>query len=162
MNSCTFVESVYTITMKYIGIDYGTKRIGLALSNEEGTLAFPKDIIVNSQNLIQDIVDIVEDENIEMIVVGKSLDARGFNNQVQREIENFIKKLSSKLDDIEVVEQDERGSSIAASAHLYGKGNIANKKWSGKDNAKKREHNDAHAAVIILQRYLDTQKLASS
>jgi len=143
--------------MKYLGIDYGTKRIGLALSNQEGTLAFPKETIINSQNLTQNIVDIVEYEKIEKIVIGKSLDAQGSENLVQREIKNFIKKLSHDLDGIEILEQDERGSSIAASAHLYGKGNIANEKWSGKDNAKKREHNDANAAAVILQRYLDKE-----
>ena len=141
--------------MKHLGIDYGTKRIGLALSNKEGTLAFPKDIILNSHDIVQDIIDIVEYESIEKIVIGKSLDAWGYTNQVQRQIENFIKKLSYDIDNVEIVEQDERGSSIAAASHLYGKGNIANEKWTGKNNAKKREHNDANAATVILQRYLD-------
>lgn len=142
--------------MKHLGIDYGTKRIGLAISNNEGTLAFPKETIVNSQDIIQDILDIVNYEGIEKIVIGKSLDAWGYTNQVQRSIESFIKKISYDLEDgIEIVEQDERGSSIAADSHLYGKGNIANEKWTGKNNAKKREHNDANAAAVILQRYLD-------
>ncbi|MFT7328149.1 MAG: putative Holliday junction resolvase [Crocinitomicaceae bacterium] len=141
--------------MKYLGIDYGTKRIGLALSNEEGTLAFPKDTILNSQDIIQDILDIIAYENVEKIVIGKSLDAWGNTNQIQRAIEKFIEKLTYDLDDIEIIEQDERGSSVAAASHLYGKGNIANNRWTEKNNKKKREHNDANAAVIILQRYLD-------
>ena len=142
--------------MKHLGIDYGTKRIGIAVSNNEGTLAFPKEILKNSQDIIQDILDIVEYEQIEIIVIGKSVDPWGSENLVQREINTFIKKLSYDLEDgIEIIEQDERGSSVAAASHLYGKGNIANEKWTGKDNAKKREHNDANAATVILQRYLD-------
>lgn len=144
--------------MKHLGIDYGTKRIGIALSNDEGTLAFPKDTLKNSQDIVQDVLDIVGYEKIEMIVVGKSLDAWGHTNQVQRDIELFIKKLSYELDDIQILQQDERGSSVAAASHLYGKGNIANEKWTGKDNAKKREHNDANAAAVILQRHLDKIK----
>ena len=141
--------------MKHLGIDYGTKRIGLAMSDNNGMLAFPKETINNSKDLIQNILDIIEYENIEKIVVGKSLDAWGYTNQVQRDIQSFIEKISYDLTDIEIVEQDERGSSVAAASHLYGKGNIANEKWTGKDNAKKREHNDANAATVILQRYLD-------
>jgi len=142
--------------MKHLGIDYGTKRIGLAISNNEGTLAFPKETLLNSENSIHYIIDIVEHEYIEKIVIGKSLDAWGNTNQVQHAIDGFIKKLSCDLKDgIKIVEQDERGSSIAAASHLYTKRNIANKKWSGKSNAKKREHNDANAAAVILQRYLD-------
>ena len=144
--------------MKYLGIDYGTKRIGLAVSDERGSLAFPKSIIPHSQDIIQDILDVVEYEKIEAIVVGKSLDQWGSENKIQREIASFIKKLSYELDDIEIIQQDERGSSIAAASHLYGKGNIANEQWSGKKNAKKREHNDANAATVILQRYLDRRR----
>jgi len=141
--------------MKYLGIDYGTKRIGLAVSNNEGTLAFPKETITNSQDLVQDILDIIEYESIERIVIGKSLDPWGSENLVQREIDSFIKKLSYDLNNIEILQQDERGSSVSAASHLYNKGNIANEKWTGRRNKKKREHNDAHAAVVILQRYLD-------
>lgn len=143
--------------MKHLGIDYGTKRIGLAISDNNGSLAFPKETIHNSKDIIQDILDIIEYEHIEKIVIGKSLDQWGSENILQREVERFIKKLSYDLDTIEIVEQDERGSSIAAASHLYGKGNIANEKWTGKSNAKKREHNDANAAAVILQRYLDKQ-----
>lgn len=146
--------------MKYLGIDYGTKRIGLAISNPTGTLAFPYKVIDNSQDIIQDILDVLNYESIEKIVIGESLDPWGSENLLQRSIDSFIKKLRYDLDDIEIVQQDERGSSIAAAAHLYGKGNIANEKWTGKQNKKKREHNDANAATVILQRYLDKKEVS--
>lgn len=144
--------------MKYLGIDYGTKRIGLAFSDDRGSMSFPKSTLENSQHIINDIINIVETDNIESIVIGKSLDQWGNTNKVQQQINNFINQLSVALPNIKIIEQDERGSSIAAASYLYGKGNIANAKWTGKDNAKKREHNDANAAAIILQRYLDKQK----
>lgn len=141
--------------MKYLGIDYGTKKIGLAISDQNGKIAFPKSVIPNSKNVVQDILDIISCEGVESIVVGKSLDPWGSENLVQRKIDSFTKELSSHLDGIEIIEQDERGSSLAATAHLYGKGNIANKKWTSRDNEKKRQDEDAGAAAIILQRYLD-------
>ncbi|MCI5050801.1 MAG: Holliday junction resolvase RuvX [Candidatus Pacebacteria bacterium] len=144
--------------MKHLGIDYGSKRIGLALSDDNGRLAFPKETINNSQDIIQDIKDVVEYESVEKIVVGKSLDPWGSENLIQREIDTFIKKLKYDISEIDIVYQDERGSSIAAASHLYGKDNIANPKWTTKANMKKREHNDANAAAVILQRYLDKQK----
>ena len=141
--------------MKYLGIDYGTKRIGLATSDDLGSLAFPKSTLTNTQNVIHEIITIIDNENIDAVVIGKSLNSQGEENQVQKYIKVFITKLSQEKEGIKIIEQDERGSSIAAASHLFGKGNIANARWTGKDNKKKREHNDAHAASIILQRYLD-------
>lgn len=141
--------------MKHLGIDYGSKKIGLAVSDALGNIAFPKKIIPHSQDLVQDILDIIEYESIEKIVIGKSLDPWGSENLIQKGIDTFIKKLSFELDDIEIVQQDERGSSIAAKSFLYGKGNIENDHWTGRQNSKKRQAVDAGAAAIILQRYLD-------
>ena len=142
--------------MKHLGIDFGTKRIGLAVSDLKGSIAFPKKIITNSRNVVDDILDIVEHEGIQSIVVGKSLDPWGSENLVQKEIDFFVKKLSHGLEEgIEIIQQDERGSSVAARSHLYGKGNIANKRWTSTENNRKRQAVDAGAAAIILQRYLD-------
>lgn len=141
--------------MKHLGIDYGTKKIGIAISDTEGKIAFPRDIIANSATIIAEIVDLVESEGIEKIIVGKSLDQEGSENKVQQNINDFVKKLSEAMSDIEIIQQDERGSSVAARSHLYSKGNIANERWTGKENQKKREAVDAGAAAIILQRYLD-------
>lgn len=140
--------------MKYLGIDYGTKKIGIAISDPMGKIAFPKKIIPNSKDVIQDILDIVEYEQVEKIIIGKSLDPWGSENLVQRKIDEFIKKLSYHFDG-EIIEQDERGSSLAAKSFLYGKGNIENEKWTARSNQKKRDQVDAGAAAIILQRYLD-------
>lgn len=143
--------------MKYIGIDFGKKRIGLAVSNEEGTLAFPLRTLENNSDVISELVSLVSKESITSIVMGKSLNAQGTENLIQRDIRILCSKIKDQLPDLAIFHQDERGSSIAAAAHLYGKDNIANKKWTAKANAKKREHNDAHAATIILQRFLDKE-----
>ena len=111
--------------------------------------------------LYQEIATYIVSENIEKIIVGRSLDSQGDGNLVQEHISRFIKELPNHLkESIEIIEQDERGSSVAARSHLYGKGNIANERWTGKENQKKRQHVDAGAAAIILQRYLDTNNRA--
>ncbi len=154
--TCKLFISVYTLAMKYLGIDYGIKKIGIAVSDSNGTIAFPKKIIPHSKDLVQDILDITEDEGIDIVVVGKSLDPWGSENLLQRKIDLFVKKLSYDFDG-EVILQDERFSSVAVREHLYKKGNIANEKWTQKDNQRKRDNVDAGAAAIILQRYLDKQ-----
>ncbi len=140
--------------MKYLGIDYGTKKIGLAVSDERGKIAFPKEIIKNDNTLFEKLSHIIQDEGIEKIVIGKSLNLSGSENALQKDIRLFIKKLKTFFDG-EIIEQDERMSSIAARGHLYGKGNIANEHWSRRSNQKRRDAVDAGAAAVILQRYLD-------
>jgi putative Holliday junction resolvase len=144
--------------MKHLGIDYGTKKVGIAISDASGMIAFPKNIISQSANFLNDIVNLITEESIQKVVVGRSLNGEGNDNTVQKKIDDFVTDLQGRLDGIEVVQQDERGSSVAARSHLYGKGNIANVRWTGKENQKKREAVDAQAAAVILQRYLDTKK----
>lgn len=140
--------------MKYLGIDYGTKKIGLAISDERGKIAFPRDIIPNTSETLSTLIGMIHNEAIEKIVIGKSLDSQGSDNAIQRHINTFVKKLSQEFDG-EIFEQDERGSSVAARGHLYRKGNIENEQWTGRANKKRRDHVDAGAAAVILQRYLD-------
>lgn len=142
--------------MKYLGIDYGTKKIGIAVSDDSGKIAFPKIIIQYTKTLVSDIQGLVSEWGIEKIVMGKSVDMDGIDNPLQRQIQKFAETLSLEAG-IEVVMEDERMSSLAARGHLYGKGNIANEQWSGKENQKRRDPVDAGAAAIILQRYLDKQ-----
>ena len=140
--------------MKYLGIDYGTKRIGIALSNDEGTLAFPKCVLENKDEWVSKLLDIIDQESVQVLVIGESVNLDGQHNVLMRDIERFIFALEKEIS-LPIHLEKEGMSSVAAQAHLYGKGNIANEKWTGKANAKKREHNDANAATIILQRYLD-------
>ena len=56
--------------MKYLGIDFGMKRVGIAVSNEEGTIAFPRVILKNDESLVADILKIIEAEKVGAIVIG--------------------------------------------------------------------------------------------
>ncbi len=144
--------------MKYLGIDYGTKKIGIAISDKCGKIAFPKKIIKLDINIIDAILNIINEENIQKIIIGKSINMDGSDNKLQIYINKFIKKLKENTDkEIELI--DERMSSISARSYLYNKGNTAKTRWTGKENKKRREAVDAGAAAIILQRYLDKNKI---
>ncbi|MCA9353117.1 Holliday junction resolvase RuvX [Patescibacteria group bacterium] len=143
--------------MKYLGIDYGTKRIGIAISNEEGTLAFPYGIFANTAQFVEELKKVVNEESVQSIVIGESLHLDGVENEIMSAINVFAEKLEKEFG-LPVHFQEERLSSVAAKSHLYGKGNIANERWTGKGNQEKRTSADDSAAAIILQRYLDSKK----
>jgi len=135
--------------MRFLGIDYGTKRIGLAVSDESGRLAFPKGIILNDEKSLKKINVIITEENIAEVVIGESLDFKGEKNALWYKVENFINELKKKVRS-PIQKQKEFLTSVEART-IEGK---------EKNNARKikKEVNkkiDDSAAALILQRYLD-------
>jgi len=122
--------------MKIIGIDYGEKRIGLAISDETQMLARELEI-VDPASVIKKLSELIEQEEIEKIVVGLPLNMSGQSTQKTEEVLAFVEKLKNKFS-VPVETFDERLSSVMA-GHLPG----------GHKNV------DSLAAQIILQNYLD-------
>src|ERR1035437_9418902 len=87
-----------TFSGRFLGIDYGTKRIGLAISDENGRLAFPKEIVLNDKDTFKRLEEILKTENISEIVVGESVDFRGHLNALSARIEIFIQELEEKFE----------------------------------------------------------------
>jgi putative holliday junction resolvase len=123
--------------MKILGIDFGSKRIGLAVSDESGKMAFPHSVILNNKSALDEVGDIVKKEKIESIIIGESKDFKGEPNEIMKEIERFKKILEEKTK-MPVFFEPEFMTSQQAE-HLQGK----------------NEMHDASAATIILQSYLD-------
>ena len=82
---------------RFLGIDYGTKRIGIAISDENGRLAFPKEILENGADTFKRIGEIIKKEKIDEIVVGESVDFKGKLNALSARIEVFILELQEKF-----------------------------------------------------------------
>lgn len=123
--------------MRYLGIDYGTKRVGIALSDEGGTLAFPYGIIENSKSLVGEIKNICVKERVEAVVVGESLDYQGNPNAVMRKLEEFLIDLREV---VAVPIENEREFLSTKQARFF---------------QTEKKHVDDSAAAIILQSYLD-------
>ena len=68
--------------MKYLGIDYGAKRVGVAVSDRDATIAFPRAVLVNDGTVIAQLKKITEEERIESIVVGDTRSHGGAENPV--------------------------------------------------------------------------------
>jgi len=126
--------------MKYLGIDFGTKRIGIAISDAAGTIAFPRATLPNDAQLFSQLEELVKNEKVTCIVVGDTRSHGGKDNPVTAEAEEFVVALQKALA-TPVERVWEMWSSIEASRYA----------------PEGQEHNDASAAAIILQRFLDTR-----
>lgn len=122
---------------RYLGVDFGLKRVGIAISDETNTFAFPLEVLPNSGDLIKSISNICISKNITEIVVGESKDFSQKDNKIMEEIRIFIKDLEQKTN-LPVKMHPEFLTSQEAE-RLQGKNNM----------------NDASAAAIILKSYLD-------
>jgi putative holliday junction resolvase len=126
--------------MNYLGIDYGRKKIGVAFS--AGLLAEPYLVIryENPEILYAKFGEIIKTLEVECLVVGVS------EGDMGQESMNFGKNISEKLS-IQVVFQDETLSTKDANRMSI---------ESGKKQKKRREMEDAYAATVMLQSYLDS------
>ena len=126
--------------MTILGIDFGTKRVGVAISDTTETLAFPKDTFQNNSELIASIADICKKETIRMIVLGQSLNLKGEENLVMEDIRKFKVEIEENIK-LPVIFQQEYFSSFEAGRFQGITGGL-----------------DASAAAIILQRFLDKKR----
>lgn len=137
--------------MKYLGLDLGSRTLGVAISDITHTIATSYIVIRHNEEydrLLSDVEKIVRDENIEKIVLGFP---KNMNNTIGPKGElslEFKKKLEEKLN-IEVILQDERLTTKEAESVLIKNNTRRNKR---------RKVIDKLAATIILQSYLDKEK----
>lgn len=125
---------------KLLGIDYGTKRIGLALSDEGGKLAFPHSTVENGDMLLVRIGKVVEEESVDTIVLGESIDYKRRDNPLMKDIRVFETALKKRFH-LPIHFEPEWLTSFEA-----------------RRTAQTSKHVDASAAALILQTYLDKQR----
>lgn len=126
--------------MKYLGIDYGLKRLGLAVLDDAHGFAFPLSVVDNSEHLITEINKISKENNINEIVVGESRNFNQEENEIMKEVLPFVEKLRKNLN-LPVHLHPEFLTSMEAE-RLQGSNDM----------------NDASAAAIILKSYLDLKQ----
>jgi len=135
--------------MRYLAIDYGTKRTGLAVCDAAETIASPFAVIEGQKELITKITDIAEAENIEAIVLGLPLNMDDSEGAQAKLVLKFAEQLKEHLD-IPVHLQDERLSSFAAEDKL-----TSAEFPKGK---KRKKYLDAIAAAEILEAFFEQKR----
>ncbi len=82
--------------MKYLGIDYGTKKVGLALSDDGGSLAFPHSVIPSDGSLFETVESLLKENDIQRVVIGHSVAHDGSENPVMQGAHEFKNRLESE------------------------------------------------------------------
>lgn len=134
--------------MRILGIDYGEKRVGIAISDEGNSIAFPFKILKNDETLLDMIHNICGEEDIKEIVIGKSLNQYGEENVIMER----IKKFKKDLEELNLPIHFENEFMTSINARGFGSKIDNNARKFKKEKSKKV---DDLAASLILQRYLD-------
>ena len=132
---------------KIIAIDYGLKRMGVAISDESRVLAFGLDTVSVSE-IIPFLTQIVNKEHIDVFVIGKPLQKDNTQSEIENEILRFIKKLKLIFPQIVIERYDERFTSLIAKKTIIESG-IKKKKRADKKLV------DKISATLILQSFLE-------
>lgn len=82
--------------MRYLGVDYGTSKIGLALSDEEGTMGFPHAIISNTPRLLDELCALIAEKNVTAVVIGESRTLAGGDNPIAKDAHVLGDKLNER------------------------------------------------------------------
>ena len=137
--------------MRSLGVDLGSKRTGLAISDPAGIIAFPLDTIIcqNEQVLLGKIVRVAAQYQVKYIVVGMPYSMDGRVGEQAQKVQDFVKRLSLQTE-AEVKMCDERLSTVVAEQLLT---------EAGVKDGDKKQKLDAAAAAGILQRFLDSLQL---
>lgn len=140
---CKNIEDWYNISMalKHLGIDFGSKRIGLAISDDTASVAFPYKTVLNSPKVLEEILEIIKFEHVAKVVIGESKDKDMKDNPIMKLVYEFKQELEKNNIDTEFHNE------FFSSAQVLSTMGQQNKAI------------DASAAAIILQSYLDLHKV---
>jgi putative Holliday junction resolvase len=139
---------------RLLGIDFGEKRVGVALSDEGVRLAFPHATLINNKDLLNEVLDLAKEYDVEKIVIGDSKDFNMKENRIMESARDFADDLEKKSNkEIEVVFHAEFMTSMQAEKTHF---QLSERH---KDRGIKKGKNiDSQAAAIILQSYIDSNK----
>ena len=132
---------------KAIGIDFGLKRTGFAISDDSGIIASPMETI-DSRNIPDYLDQIITKEKIHLVVIGLPTSLDGSDTDITQNVRQFQNYIKGKYPQLEVVLYDERlTSKIAQHAFVQ---------ISKKQQRRNKGHLDKMSAAIILQDYLNS------
>ncbi len=139
---------------RIVGIDYGRKRVGVAVSDPLGIFASALET-VQSAKIIEYLKNYAEKESVVRFVVGYPVNMDGAPSEAQKDVDVFLKQLAKAFPDVPVTLEDERFTSVLAHRAMIDGG------MKAKDRMDK-ESVDKISAAIILQGYMDRQSSGPS
>lgn len=139
---------------RVLGVDVGTVRVGLALSDPSGTLASPLETVKRAKDGsdLDRLVTLVVEHEVTEVVVGEPRHLSGASGASAEDAGAYAQALADRIADVPVHLIDERLSTVTAASHL---------RDGGLDSRKQRSVIDQAAAVVILQQFLDSKRARS-
>lgn len=134
---------------RVLAIDYGTKRMGIAFSDEGRMLASARGTIPNDNATFRSLRDLVQSNNVRTILLGIPMTLGNTASEMTKEVRAFEVKLRQAFPEIEVITRDERLTSIIAGTNIVSRG-------MKKSRREQKGIHDEEAARIILQEFLDS------
>ncbi len=141
-------------TGRVMGVDVGTVRVGVALSDPTGTLASPLETLKRARDGsdLDRLVALVMEHEVSEVVVGEPVHLSGASGASAADAGAYAQALADRIPDVPVQLIDERLSTVTAASHL---------REGGIDSRKQRSVIDQAAAVVILQSFLDSRRARS-
>ena len=139
--------------MRCLGIDFGSSRIGIAISDDLGMLAHPLQTIPNDSVFLSRLRQIVLEKGVSRIVVGIPRNMDGSYGPAAEKAKLFLSQLKSEFAGVQLIAWDERLTTVEAQRLLHA---------AGRDIKKSRPVIDQVAAQVLLQSYLDSVAGAGS
>jgi len=138
-------------TGKVLGLDWGSKRIGIALSDSRRKLAISSDTYHRSkiEDDIEYINGVIYEQGVGLLVVGMPINMDGTRGEIAEQVSEFIEELSKTVT-VPIKTIDERLTSAEAERVLLD---------SDVRRRERKQHRDKLAATLILQRYLDSEEI---
>lgn len=138
--------------MKILALDYGTKRIGVAVSDATGTLASPRPYIPTMafMKIKAALRDLIEKESISQIIIGMPRNMDGSYGPSAELVREFVEKLKTGGITTPIQMIDERLSTVQASRQLHD---------AGRNTRQQRELVDSASAAVLLQSHLDSRPI---
>jgi putative holliday junction resolvase len=141
-------------TGRVLGIDVGTVRVGVAMSDPTGTIASPLETLHRAKDGsdLDRLAALVMEHEVAEVVVGEPRHLSGASGASAEDANAYSEALAGRIADVPVYMIDERLSTVTAASHL---------RAGGIDSRKQRPVIDQAAAVVILQQYLDSRQIRS-
>ncbi|MDP9392598.1 MAG: Holliday junction resolvase RuvX [Actinomycetota bacterium] len=141
-------------TGRVLGVDVGTVRVGVALSDPTGTIASPLETLRRAKNGsdLDRLAALVVEHEVAEVVVGEPRHLSGASGASARDASAYSEALAGRIADVPVYLIDERLSTVTAAGHL---------REGGIDSRQQRSVIDQAAAVVILQQFLDSRPARS-
>jgi putative holliday junction resolvase len=133
--------------MRCLGIDFGSSRIGIAISDDLGMLAHPLETVPNNSEFLSRLQKIVLQKGVSRIVVGIPRNMDGSYGPSAEKAKLFLSQLKSEFPGVQLIAWDERLTTVEAQRLLHA---------AGRDVKKSRPIIDQVAAQVLLQSYLDS------